>query len=341
MDPTVEFTEQSGEKDSHVEALMLSIAELSMSQEYMAKEATDLLNKFVSREKLFYSAVNAIQIYCTETLQNVKNDACQIRSAAINDAATIVANAKLETEAWEVEKAKLSVIKEFEGKIKLDVGGHRFTTSLTTLRRFPDTMLGAMFSGRHTFHLDEEGFYFIDRDGTHFRHILNFLRSPETFECDLTGTALKELKKECDYYALNELMFPSKLIPAFPCNTSNGHQVIITQEPSGVWFANGQVLRICVHCFCAEFVDSAHSQQPALNPPSFDAPSASPFSNFTFRSSPTPTNTFAAPWPPKPNERRSFIMTFDRTVGAHGGSIDFSVQPKPVDRCKYCNCSQV
>ena len=151
MDPTVESTEQSGEKDSYVEALMLSIAELSTTQEYMAKEATDLLNKFVSREKLFYSAVNGIQIYCTETLQNVKNDACQIRSAGINEAATIVANAKLETEAWEAEKAKLSVIKEFEGKIKLDVGGHRFTTSLTTLRRFPDTMLGAMFFGRHSF----------------------------------------------------------------------------------------------------------------------------------------------------------------------------------------------
>ena len=69
-----------------------------------------------------------------------------------------MANAKIETEALEAEKAKLSVSKELEGKIKLDVGGHRFTTSLTTLRRFPDTMLGAMFSGRHTFHFDEEGY---------------------------------------------------------------------------------------------------------------------------------------------------------------------------------------
>ena len=59
MDPTAEYCEESGEKDSHVEALMLSIAEVSTSQEYMTKEATDSLNKFVSREKLFYSTVRS------------------------------------------------------------------------------------------------------------------------------------------------------------------------------------------------------------------------------------------------------------------------------------------
>uniref|UniRef100_A0A7S3HNI9 BTB domain-containing protein n=1 Tax=Spumella elongata TaxID=89044 RepID=A0A7S3HNI9_9STRA len=120
----------------------------------------------------------------------------------------------METEVWELEKERLSHIKSFESKIKLDVGGVKFTTSLTTLRRFPDTMIGAMFSGRHAFQLDDEGYYFIDRDGTHFRYILNFLRSPETFLCELTGPALNEFKNECDYYALNELMFPFKPVSA-------------------------------------------------------------------------------------------------------------------------------
>ena len=42
-------------------------------------------------------------------------------------------------------------------------------------------MLAAMFSGRHLTAIDEDGRYFIDRDGTHFRHILNFLRDGETY----------------------------------------------------------------------------------------------------------------------------------------------------------------
>lgn len=37
-------------------------------------------------------------------------------------------------------------------------------------------MLAAMFSGRHQLDTDSEGRYFIDRDGTYFKHILNFLR---------------------------------------------------------------------------------------------------------------------------------------------------------------------
>lgn len=37
-------------------------------------------------------------------------------------------------------------------------------------------MLAAMFSGRHDLDTDSEGRYFIDRDGTYFKHILNYLR---------------------------------------------------------------------------------------------------------------------------------------------------------------------
>lgn len=56
-----------------------------------------------------------------------------------------------------------------QGRIKLDVGGHVYTTSLLTLTRESDSMLAAMFSGRHELIREEDGCVFIDRDGTHFR----------------------------------------------------------------------------------------------------------------------------------------------------------------------------
>ena len=41
----------------------------------------------------------------------------------------------------------------------------------------PGSMLHAMFSGRFDTKPAEDGSYFIDRDGTHFRYILNYLRT--------------------------------------------------------------------------------------------------------------------------------------------------------------------
>ena len=42
-------------------------------------------------------------------------------------------------------------------------------------------MLAAMFSGRHNANKGGDGRYFIDRDGTHFRYILNYLRDGNTY----------------------------------------------------------------------------------------------------------------------------------------------------------------
>lgn len=68
---------------------------------------------------------------------------------------------------------------QFPEVVPLNVGGMFFTTRLSTLRRYEDTMLAAMFSGRHYIPTDAEGRYFIDRDGTYFGYV-QILRA--TFE---------------------------------------------------------------------------------------------------------------------------------------------------------------
>ena len=82
-----------------------------------------------------------------------------------------------EWEALQREVQRMSELNKIaETRIKLDIGGHVYATSILTLTKDPQSMLAAMFSGRHSVKKEEDGSYFIDRDGTHFRYILNYLR---------------------------------------------------------------------------------------------------------------------------------------------------------------------
>ncbi|TQE04603.1 hypothetical protein C1H46_009796 [Malus baccata] len=85
--------------------------------------------------------------------------------------------------------------------VLLNVGGKKFSTTFGTLtQRQPDSMLAAMFSGRHTLCQNKKGYVFIDRDGKHFRHILNWLRDGEIPKFEASQYA--EIVKEAKYYQL-------------------------------------------------------------------------------------------------------------------------------------------
>ncbi|XP_042444398.1 FH protein interacting protein FIP2-like isoform X5 [Zingiber officinale] len=81
-------------------------------------------------------------------------------------------------------------------------GGKKYTTTIDTLtHREPDSMLAAMFSGRYTVSTDDKmGMIFIDRDGKHFRHILNWLR--DGIIPMLQDSDYQELIREAEYYQL-------------------------------------------------------------------------------------------------------------------------------------------
>jgi hypothetical protein len=89
--------------------------------------------------------------------------------------------------------------------VRLNVGGEIFTTTRATLLRYPDSMLGAMFSGSLATGVDENGCYFIDRDGSIFRHVLNFLRCGRlVVPADFQQFDL--LAAEADFYQLEGLI---------------------------------------------------------------------------------------------------------------------------------------
>ena len=70
---------------------------------------------------------------------------------------------------------------------------------------FAGSMLHAMFSGRFDTKPGEDGSYFIDRDGTHFRYILNYLRTGELIVPD-DKIVHKELLAEAKFYQVEGII---------------------------------------------------------------------------------------------------------------------------------------
>ena len=93
----------------------------------------------------------------------------------------------------------------FFPSVRLNVGGQHFTTSLETLTKDPNSMLAAMFSGKFDMKPAEDGAFFIDRDGTHFRFILNYLRRGKLI-LPANAACLAELEAEANFYQIQGLL---------------------------------------------------------------------------------------------------------------------------------------
>ncbi|XP_020624692.1 BTB/POZ domain-containing protein KCTD21-like [Orbicella faveolata] len=89
--------------------------------------------------------------------------------------------------------------------LKLNVGGQLFLTSLETLKKDPGSMLHAMFSGRFDTKPSEDGSYFIDRDGTYFRYILNYFRTGRLI-VPKDEIIRKELLAEAEFYQVEGII---------------------------------------------------------------------------------------------------------------------------------------
>ena len=66
-------------------------------------------------------------------------------------------------------------------------------------------MLHAMFSGRFDTKPGEDGTYFMDRDGTHFRYILNYLRTGRLLLPD-DKLVREELLEEAQFYQVQGII---------------------------------------------------------------------------------------------------------------------------------------
>eukprot|EP01083_Nonionella_stella_P031910 87303_1 len=91
-------------------------------------------------------------------------------------------------------------------EILLDVGGIKFKTTSLTLSRHTNSVLHKMFDGRFSLKPNKDGYFFIDRDGTHFHYILNYLRDGTlTLPQNDKQYVIHALLAECNFYQLPSL----------------------------------------------------------------------------------------------------------------------------------------
>ena len=95
-----------------------------------------------------------------------------------------------------------------EDVVYLNVGGHAFTTRRSTL-----LASNSFFSSVAVAHADAPEL-FIDRDPTHFRHVLNWMRGVRHLPED--DATLSELAWEADYYCMADLREAIQRVKARP-----------------------------------------------------------------------------------------------------------------------------
>ncbi|XP_051843164.1 BTB/POZ domain-containing protein KCTD14 [Antechinus flavipes] len=96
---------------------------------------------------------------------------------------------------------KPAVLQTMSLVVELNVGGELYTTTVGTLKKFPGSKLAEMFSTAKPPRPDSQGRIFIDRPGTHFRPILEYLRSGQ-----LPTQSIPEVYREAQFYEIQPLV---------------------------------------------------------------------------------------------------------------------------------------
>eukprot|EP00757_Euglenozoa_sp_SAG-D1_P018077 gene18077-808_t len=186
---------------------------------HLSQEFEKRMDDFHEAEvKRAHSQISKMQADALAQCKNVREEIERERKLVQNERA-----------AWEQEKQEMSKLCDLPERIKLDVGGYHYTTSLDTLCKDKKSLLGMMFSGRYpvqtaegrTFNTDARTLgavvnprrafnsvskshgingYFIDRNGEYFSYILDYLRTGSVI---LPPEHHDAILKESEFYHLD------------------------------------------------------------------------------------------------------------------------------------------
>jgi len=127
-----------------------------------------------------------------------------------------------------------------KGRIQLDVGGLRYSTSITTLTEIePESALAKMFRPPFSIDPESDGTHFIDRNGKLFEYILEWLRDQQLPSFPSRDIAAK-VAREADFYGLVKLTAALKEAVA-TLDAINRREVPTRSVPSTITSAEAKI----------------------------------------------------------------------------------------------------
>jgi hypothetical protein len=154
----------------------------------------------------FHKALAGLLATARTRLEGALAEVAKERAHGLAEVATNKAELRREIEAMQTHQEKQ------QGRVELNIGGHRFATSVHTLRRLPHTFFDAYFSGRYAQDVCNDGSIFVDRDGEHFGHILEYMRNGVVSVAEAGArpsvSLLRALKREFGYYCIELVADP-------------------------------------------------------------------------------------------------------------------------------------
>lgn len=145
--------------------------------------------------------------------------------------------------------------------VKLNVGGQLFETTIGTLRSVDKTatFFNALFSGK--WKNDNDKPVFIDRDGSLFRFVLEFLRNGVVELQGLSEPTLRNVKREFDFFGLAPRTVYEEVYVFGGAGYGNGQKSSIYRLDPQVqrWKQGVDMPQHCSHAACASITGNSPS----------------------------------------------------------------------------------